>query len=103
MQTKYTIGRLHFGPSCLPVIEQKGMPDDRYYQVVKRIVVGPTMLCSQLYDQFELELEKESQEKLPTHKKIRPTDPDLREIKHGGLCRIRCVKLAEGKEVISDA
>ncbi len=94
-------------PTLKPVdrkAEQKGKPDDRYYQVVKRIVAGPAMLRSQFYDQFEFALEEERQEKLPTHKKIRPTDPDLREIKHGSLVyRIRCVKLAEDKEAISDS
>lgn len=93
-------------PTLKPVDRQeenKGKPADRYYQVVRRYIVGPTVLDARYVDAVDFKLDEEDIVKLPKAKQLRPTDPDLREVQHGSLMyRLRCVKLAEKAKKISE-
>lgn len=93
-------------PTLKPVDRQeenKGKPADRYYQVVRRYLVGPSVLEARFVDTFEFRLEDADIDNFPKSKSIRPTDPDLREVKHGSLMyRVRCVKLPDKRKEITE-
>ena len=72
---------------------EKGTLGDRYYQAVTGCVVGPTVLDAGGLNRFSFTLGPETRARLPAAKKLRPHDPEVREIKQGSLMyRVKTAK-----------
>lgn len=84
------------------VPEDKGKPADRYYQTVKRFIIGPTVLGANHVDTYELLLDEDDISRFSEGKQYGPTDPEVREVKHGShVYRFRTVELPHGQKEIS--
>ena len=84
------------------VPENKDKPADRYYQTVKRFIIGPTVLGANHVDTFELLLDEDDISRFPEGKQYGPTDPESREVKHGShVYRFRTVELSLGQQEIN--
>lgn len=82
--------------------ENKDKPADRYYQTVKRFIIGPTVLAASHVDTYELLLDEDDISRFPEGKQYGPTDPEVREVKHGShVYRFRTVELPHGQKEIS--